>query len=55
MKGIQCYINLSIVEKICAYECSVYLWGISCVKDDDFGYLKNLLKKAIIKSDGSNL
>ena len=55
MKGIRCYINWSIVKKICAYDGSIYLWGISCVKDDDFGYLKSLLKESIIKSDGSNL
>ena len=55
MKGIRCYINWSIVKKICAYDCSIYLWGVSCVKDNDFSYLKSLLKESIIKSDGSNL
>ena len=55
MKRIRCYINWSIVKKICAYDGSVYLWGISCVKDNDFGYLKSLLNESIIKSDGSNL
>ena len=55
MKGIWCYINWSIVKKICTYDCSVYLWDVSCVKDNDFGYLKSLLKESIIKSDGSNL
>ena len=55
MKGIRCYINLSIVKKICAYDCSVYLRGVSCVKDNDFSYLKSLLKESIIKSDESNL
>ena len=55
MKGIQYYINWSIVKKICAYDSSMYLRSISCVKDDDFGYIKSLLKEPIIKSDGSNL
>ena len=55
MKGIQYYINWSIVKRICVYDGSVCLWGISCVKDDDFGYIKSLLKEPIIKSDGSNL
>ena len=55
MNGIWCYINWSIVKKIRVYDRSVYLWGISCVKDNDFGYLKSLLKESIIKSDGSNL
>ena len=44
MKGIQYYINWSIVKKICAYDSSVYLRSISCVKDDDFGYIKSLLR-----------